>query len=181
MNTPIHLRAALRTTFLLAAFAFPTVPVMAAETPKPGDFAPRIEAKDQDGNAWKLSDHLGKEVVLIYFYPKDETPGCTKEACGFRDRITGLKKLDVTVVGVSRDDAESHRKFREKNQLNFPLLVDVDGKVTEAFGASASDRPRSRRVSFLIGKDGKIAHVTDNRDAQVHLDKLHEAVEALRK
>lgn len=119
--------------------------------------------------------------MIVYFYPKDDTAGCTKEACGFRDRIDGLKTLGVSVVGVSRDDAESHRKFREKNSLNFPLLVDTDGKVTEAFGASAPDRPRSRRVSFLIGKDGKVIHVTDVRDAQVHLDELKEAIAGLKK
>jgi peroxiredoxin Q/BCP len=157
-----------------------TTLLTAAETPKVGAVAPAVEALDQDGKAWKLADQAGKSAVILYFYPKDDTPGCTKEACGLRDRIEGLNSLGVSVVGVSRDDAESHRKFREKHGLNFPLLVDVDGKVTEAFGASAPDRPRSRRVSFLIGKDGKIVHVTDNRDAQVHLDELKTAVEALK-
>lgn len=157
-----------------------TTLLAAAETPKVGAVAPAVEALDQDGKAWKLADQTGKSAVILYFYPKDDTPGCTKEACGLRDRIEGLNSLGVSVVGVSRDDAESHRKFREKHGLNFPLLVDVDGKVTEAFGASAPDRPRPRRVSFLIGKDGKIVHVTDNRDAQVHLDELKTAVEALK-
>ncbi len=165
---------------LLAALALFATGAFAAETPKAGDAAPPVEARDQDGNVWKLADRVGKEAVIVYFYPKDDTAGCTKEACGFRDRIAGLKTIGVSVVGVSRDDADSHRKFREKNGLNFPLLVDVDGKVTEAFGASAPDRPRSRRVSFLIGKDGKIAHVTDNRDAQVHLDELKQAVASLK-
>jgi len=153
----------------------------AAETPKVGAVAPAVESLDQDGKAWKLADQTGKSAIILYFYPKDDTPGCTKEACGLRDRLEGLNSLGVSVVGVSRDDAESHRKFREKHGLNFPLLVDVDGKVTDAFGASAPDRPRSRRVSFLIGKDGKIVHVTDNRDAQVHLDELKAAVAALKK
>ncbi len=152
-----------------------------AETPKVGAPAPSIEARDQDGKPWKLADQKGKSAVILYFYPKDDTPGCTKEACGLRDRLEGLNSLGVSVVGVSRDDAESHRKFREKNNLNFPLLADVDGKVTEAFGASAPDRPRSRRISFLIGRDGSILHVTDVRDAQVHLDELKEAVAALKK
>jgi thioredoxin-dependent peroxiredoxin len=157
-----------------------TTLLTAAETPKVGAVDPAVEALDHDGKAWKLADQAGKSAVILYFYPKDDTPGCTKEACGLRDRIEGLNSLGVSVVGVSRDDAESHRKFREKHGLNFPLLVDVDGKVTEAFGASAPDRPRSRRVSYLIGKDGKIVHVTDNRDAQVYLDELKTAVEALK-
>jgi thioredoxin-dependent peroxiredoxin len=153
----------------------------AAETPKAGAQAPYVEAQDQDGRTWKLADQKGKSAVILYFYPKDDTPGCTKEACGLQDRLEGLNPLGVTVVGVSRDDAESHRKFREKHGLKFPLLVDVDGKVTEAFGASAPDRPRSRRVSFLIAKDGQIVHVTDNRDAQVHLEELKVAVANLKK
>ncbi len=153
---------------------------LAANLPKPGDTAPLFEATDHDGKPWKLADQIGKSAVILYFYPRDDTPGCTKEACGFRDRSAALRDLGVTVVGVSRDDAASHRKFREKHQLNFPLLVDVDGKITEAFGAAMPERPMSRRVSFLIGKDGKITHVTDNRDAQVHLDELKTAVAALK-
>lgn len=153
----------------------------AADTPKVGDKAPQVEALDQDGKSWKLADVVAKEALILYFYPKDDTPGCTKEACGLRDRTADLKKLGVSVVGISRDDAESHRKFREKHSLNFPLLVDTDGKLTQAFGAATPDGLRSRRVSFLIGRDGKIAHVTDVRDAQVHLDELKTAVAALKK
>jgi peroxiredoxin Q/BCP len=155
--------------------------LLAGETPKTGDKAPAFEALDQDGNAWKLADQAGKSAVIVYFYPRDDTPGCTKEACGLRDRMAGLKELGVAVVGVSRDDAASHRKFREKHQLNFPLLVDTDGKITEAFGAATPDGSKSRRVSFLVGKDGKVTHVTDNRDAQVHLDELQKAVAGLKK
>jgi thioredoxin-dependent peroxiredoxin len=152
---------------------------LAAGTPGVGDPAPLVKGRDQDGNPWKLAERIGKEAVFVYFYPKDDTAGCTKEARGFRDRIAGLKTIGVSVVGISRDDTDSHKKFREKNGLNFPLLVDVDGKLTEAFGASAPDRPRSRRISFLVGKDGKIAHITDKRDAQVHLDELKQAVATL--
>jgi len=155
--------------------------LIAQETPKAGHSAPLVEARDQEGSLWKLADQLGKGAVILYFYPKDDTPGCTKEACGFRDQLDGLTALGVSVVGVSRDDAESHRKFREKHHLNFPLLADTDGKLTDAFGAATPDRSRSRRVSFLIGKDGKIVHVTDVRDAQVHLDELKQAVARLPK
>src|SRR5436190_18783074 len=96
----------------------------AAEMPKAGDKAPLIEGKDQDGKAWKLADQIGKKVVLLYFYPKDDTPGCTKEACGFRDRVGDLKKDKVEVIGVSLDSPESHQKFIAKYNLNFPLLAD---------------------------------------------------------
>jgi peroxiredoxin Q/BCP len=146
---------------------------------KVGEKAPTVEALDQDGKVWRLSERSGGKVVLLYFYPKDDTPGCTKEACGLRDRIEELSKLGVEVVGVSRDNAESHQKFRAKHHLNFPLLVDTDGKLTEAYGAAMPDRPLSRRISFLIGKDGRIVHITDNRDAQVHLDESRDAIAKL--
>src|SRR5215212_1302304 len=101
----------------------------AAETPKVGDKSPDFAAQDQDGKTVKLSDFAGKQAVLLYFYPKDNTPGCTKEACGFRDRIDDLKKQGVAVLGVSRDDAESHKKFIAQHSLTFPLLVDADGRI----------------------------------------------------
>jgi peroxiredoxin Q/BCP len=151
----------------------------AKDLPKVGEIPPAIEAVDQDGKTWKLSDHTGKGAVFVYFYPKDDTPGCTRQACGLRDRISQSAFPNLTIVGISRDDAESHRKFREKHQLNFPLLVDSDGKWTDAFGVATPDRARARRVSFLIGKEGKIVHVTDNRDAQIHLDELKQAVARL--
>ena len=167
---------------LLAILASTTaLTVFSAETPKVGDSAPPVEAVDQDGKAWKLSDQISKGVVLLYFYPKDDTPGCTKQACGLRDQMGDLQKEGVLVVGVSRDDAESHKKFRTKHNLNFPLLVDVDGKLTEAFAVPMEGRPMSRRVSFLIGRDGKILAVTDNRDAQVHLTEMQAAIAKLKK
>jgi peroxiredoxin Q/BCP len=151
----------------------------AADTPKVGDKAPAFEAKDQDGKTVKLSDFAGKQVVLLYFYPKDQTPGCTKEACGFRDRLDDLKKKNVAVLGVSRDDAESHKKFIAKENLNFPLLADTDGKLTEAYGAAMPNRPLSRRVSFLIDKSGKIVHVTDSPSADNHLSETKAAIDKL--
>ena len=155
--------------------------VNGAETPKVGDKAPLIEGKDQDGKTWKLADEVGKKVVLLYFYPKDDTPGCTKEACGLRDRMTDLKKDGVEVVGVSFDSAESHKAFIAKHSLNFTLLVDTDGKIAEAYGTKMADRKMARRVSFLIGKDGKIAHVTDNKDADAHLTEMKDAVQKIKK
>jgi len=168
---------------LLAAAFFSVVAFCAigAEMPKVGDKAPLIEGNDQDGKTWKLADEVGKKVVLLYFYPKDETPGCTKEACGFRDRIADLKKENVEVVGVSFDSADSHQKFIAKHNLNFPLLADTDGKIAEAYGTKMADRNMSRRVSFLIGLDGKIVHETDVPSADTHLSEMKEAVANLKK
>lgn len=152
----------------------------AAKTPKAGDAAPRIEGKDQDGKTWKLADHIGKHVVLLYFYPKDETPGCTKQACGLRDRMGDLKKQKVEVIGVSFDSSESHKQFIAKHNLNFPLLADTDGKIADAFGVRRDPgKNMARRASFLIGLDGKIAHVTDVPSADVHLAEMKEAVAKL--
>src|ERR1700743_3703764 len=141
----------------LSAFAA-DAPVM----PKAGDKAPLIEGTDQDGKVWKLSDDVGKKVVLLYFYPKDDTPGCTKEACGFRDSIDALKAEGVEVVGVSFDSGESHLKFISKYKLNFPLLADTDGKIADAYGVRMAGKSMANRVSFLIGLDGKIVHVTNS-------------------
>src|ERR1041385_2054321 len=124
------------------------VAVSAADAPampKPGDKAPLVEGKDQSGKTWKLADDVGKKVVLLYFYPKDDTPGCTKEACGFRDSIADLQKENVEVIGVSFDSADSHQKFIAKYNLNFPLLADTDGKIADAYGVRAPGKPVARR------------------------------------
>jgi peroxiredoxin Q/BCP len=152
----------------------------AADVPKVGDKAPLVEGKDQDGKTWKLADQIGKKAVLLYFYPKDDTKGCTAEACGFRDNIGDLKKQNVEVVGVSFDSAESHKAFIAKNNLNFLLLVDTEGKIADAYGVRNPDKPMARRVSFLIGKDGRIVHVTDSGKADVHLAEMKEAAATLK-
>jgi len=131
---------------------------LATDAPKVGDKAPLVTAKDQDGKEMKLADVVGKKVVLLYFYPKDNTPGCTKEACGLRDRMSSLKKDNVEVIGVSLDNEASHKKFIADQSLNM-----------------------ARRVSFLIGLDGKIAHVTDNPSADVHLSEMKDAIAAIAK
>ncbi|MCW5551789.1 MAG: peroxiredoxin [Verrucomicrobiae bacterium] len=152
-----------------------------AHIPKVGEAAPLVSGKTEKGETWKLTDAKSKHNVILYFYPKDDTPGCTKEACGFRDSMGDLKKLDVEVVGISFDSEESHRAFIEKHKLNFSLLADTDGKITDAFGVRSPGRNVARRVSFLIGKDGKIAHVTDSPQADVHLSEMKEAVAKLKK
>ena len=173
--------ATLRFVFTLAAaLVLSALCGYGAETPKVGDQSPVVEGKDQAGKEWKLADRAGKKSVLLYFYPKDDTSGCTKEACGLRDRMEELEKADVEVVGVSFDSAASHVAFREKYKLNFTLLADTDGKIADAFGARmAAGRNIARRVSFLIGKDGKIAHVTDNPKADTHLAEMKDAIAKL--
>src|SRR5437773_3538921 len=166
---------ALAASFAIAASAF------AAEMPKVGDKAPRIQGKDQNGKTVKLADYAGKKNVLLYFYPKDDTQGCTKEACGLRDRMSDLEKDNVQVLGVSFDNGESHQKFISKYNLNFPLLADTDGKIADTYGVRMTGKSMARRVSFLIGRDGKIAHITDNPKADVHLAEMKDAVEKLKK
>ena len=168
---------------LLLAFAVSTLPAAeeAAGPLKAGDKAPLVQGKDQSGKDWKLADDLGKKSVLLYFYPKDDTAGCTKQACGFRDSMTELESNDVKVVGVSFDNTESHQKFIEKYSLNFPLIADTDGKIAQAFGVKMKDRNMARRVSFLIGKDGKIAHVTDSGNAELHVTEMKKAAADLKK
>jgi peroxiredoxin Q/BCP len=165
-------------TALLAGLSFCFAD--AQPMPKTGDKAPLVEGKDQDGKTWKLADEAGKKIVLLYFYPKDDTPGCTKEACGMRDQITDLEKENVKVIGVSFDSAESHQKFITKYNLNFPLIADTDGKIAEAYGVRNPTKPMARRVSFLIGTDGKIIHVTDSPNADVHLTEMKAAVAGLK-
>ena len=172
----------IKLTLVTAGWVAAAVLGAAAATPKAGDPAPSIEGIDQDGQPRKLADVIGKKVVLLYFYPKDDTPGCTKEACGLRDRIEELKKDNVEVVGVSFDSAESHKKFIAKHNLNFPLLADTDGKIADAFGVRRGPAVKmARRVSFLIGLDGKIIHVTDTPSPDTHLAEMKEAVAKLKK
>jgi peroxiredoxin Q/BCP len=153
----------------------------AGKTPQVGEKAPSVQGVDQQGKSWKLDDVLGKKIVLLYFYPKDDTPGCTKEACGFRDRIAELKQDNVEVIGVSFDSSDSHQKFIAKYHLNFPLLADTDGKIADAYGVRMPGKEMARRVSFLIGTDGKILHVTDTMNADTHLAEMKDAVEKLKK
>jgi peroxiredoxin Q/BCP len=169
-------------------FAFLTIVVSLAvaqaepaKIPAAGDKAPLVAGKDQDGKDWKLSNDIGKKVVLLYFYPKDNTPGCTKEACGLRDRMGDLKKDNVEVIGVSFDSSASHQKFIADQKLNFTLIADTDGTIADSYGVHMAGKNMARRVSFLIGKDGKIIHVTDNPKAEIHLSEMQDAIENLQK
>jgi peroxiredoxin Q/BCP len=147
---------------------------------RPGDKAPLVEGKDQDGNKWKLSKEIGKDVVLLYFYPKDDTKGCTKEACSLRDKMMDFKANDVKVYGVSFDSAESHQRFIFKYGLNFPLITDPKGKIADVYGARMGPaKQMDRRISFLIGLDGRIIHVTDSPDPSVHISEMDRALKMM--
>ena len=131
-----------------------------------------------------LSDFKGKAVVL-YFYPKDDTPGCTQEACDFRDEYSALKKAGAVVLGVSPDDAKSHGKFAGKFKLPFPLLADTDHSVALAYGAWAEKSMYGRkymgivRSTFLIGPDGAVARVWPKVKVKGHVEEVREALGAL--
>jgi len=152
-----------------------------AALPKAGDTAPLFTGQDQDGKEFNLADHAGKKIVLLYFYPKDFTGGCTKEACGFRDRMGDLQKDNVEVIGVSFDSAESHKQFIAKYNLNFTLLADTDGKIADLYGVRMAGKNMDNRVSFLIGQDGKIAHVTGAGNPDIHLNEMKDAIAGLKK
>ncbi|MDZ8109593.1 MAG: peroxiredoxin [Nostoc sp. DedQUE12a] len=132
-----------------------------------GTDAPAFTAKDTNGNTVSLSDFAGKTVVL-YFYPKDDTPGCTKQACSFRDAQSKYQSKDVVILGVSADDEVSHQAFTQKYNLNFPLLADTDKSLIKAFDVDGGGY--AKRVTYVIGPDGKITHVDASVNTSTHAD-----------
>jgi len=146
----------------LLAFTF-----VHGESLKKGDKAPEFELKDAHGKVHKLSDYKGKTVAL-YFYPKDFTGGCTEEACNLRDNFSELKDAGVVILGVSYDDADSHKGFIEKYDLPFTLLSDTGKKVSEAYDAKRDDSANPKRITYLIDGDGKILHIFDKVDTANH-------------
>jgi thioredoxin-dependent peroxiredoxin len=146
-------------------------------TLQPGDIAPDFTSKDQNGNEIKLSDFRGKKVVL-YFYPKDDTPGCTAQACSLRDNYEALLKQGYVVLGVSVDDEKKHRKFIEKYDLPFPLLADTDHSVVEAYDVWQEKSMYGRkymgtmRYTFIIDENGKIEEIITKVDTKKHADQI---------
>ena len=140
-----------------------------------GDKAPGFELNDQDGNKHSLEDYKGRKLV-IYFYPKDQTPGCIKEACSFRDNIDAFKKNNIAVLGVSIDSEKSHQNFIEKQSLNFPLLADVDKKMVEAYGVWGEKSMYGRkfmgthRKTFLVNETGVIDKIYDKVKVATHAE-----------
>lgn len=152
---------------------------------KIGNLAPDFKAIDQNEKIHKLSDYSGR-WVLIYFYPKDDTPGCTKEACAIRDMMPDFKKLKLQVFGVSIQDAKSHKKFAEKYDLPFTLLVDDEKKIVNKYGVWGKKKFMGReymgtfRTSFLIDPKGKIVKIYENVKPEIHASEVLEDLKKLK-
>ena len=145
---------------------------------KVGDTAPNFEGFTSDGSRLSLKDFVGKKNVVLYFYPKDDTPGCTKEACSFRDNIKPLKELGAEIVGVSLDSVESHKKFTDKYHLPFPLVSDK-GEIATTYGVLKETGSSASRVTFIIGKNGKIAKIFPKVDVSIHTEEVVAALKGL--
>jgi thioredoxin-dependent peroxiredoxin len=157
---------------LIAIFGYSRY-TLAANSLKIGDDAPNFTLSDANGNLHSLSDYSGHYLVL-YFYPKDDTPGCTKEACQFRDDISQFEKLGAKVVGVSVDNNESHVNFAKKYHLPFPLLADTDGKVAESYNALTNLLliKFAKRHTFIIDPAGKIVKIIRNVEVSNHSQQI---------
>ena len=149
---------------------------------KVGQKAPDFSVVDDSGKTVKLSDFKGKKVVL-YFYPKDDTPGCTKEACNFSNGIADIRKQGAVVLGVSADSAESHKKFKSKFGLSFPLLADTEKKIIESYDVWKEKSMYGKkymgieRTTYVIGKDGKISHIFPKVKVDEHYDEVLAALD----
>ena len=142
-----------------------------ADLPQQGQPLPDIDLTAEDGSRLGRDDLAGQRTVL-YFYPKDDTPGCTKEACAFRDRMGDYGEAGIKVYGVSLDSPESHREFREKYNLNFPLLTDEDGRAAEKLGVLRENGAVANRVTFLLAPDGNVAKVYPEVSPETHADEI---------
>lgn len=144
---------------------------------KKGDSAPKFTATDQFGKKHELEAYVGKKLV-IYFYPKDNTPGCTTQACNLRDNESSLQKQGIVVLGVSPDNESSHQKFTNKYSLNFPLLIDTDKKIIEAYGVWGPKKFMGKtydgvhRTTFIIDEDSKIMEVISKVDTKNHAQQI---------
>ncbi|HEX6709149.1 MAG TPA: peroxiredoxin [Rubrobacter sp.] len=149
-----------------------------ANLPQQGQYLPDLDLTTERGEHLGTADLAGRKTVL-YFYPADDTPGCTKEACAFRDRMDDYAQAGIQVYGVSLDSPESHRAFREKYNLNFPLLTDEDGRASEALGVLRENRKRTNRVTFLLDPEGRISKVYPEVSPETHADEILEDADTL--
>ena len=153
--------------------------------PKVGNLAPTFSLNDQDGKKVSLKDFRGEKNVVVYFYPKAMTPGCTVQACGLRDSAAGLNKRDTVVLGISPDASKRLAKFVERDGLNFTLLSDEDHAVADKYGAWGPKKFMGRefdgilRTTFIVGKDGRLKAVLDNFKTKTHHEDLLAALDSL--
>ena len=143
-----------------------------AENLSVGNLAPDFTLQDSEGNNFSLSDYSGKSPVVIYFYPKAGTPGCTKQACGIRDSFDKFKQKGIVILGISVDSKESIKEFISDNNLNFPLLSDENKEVSKAYGV-LNNIGLNSRISFIIDKQGKIANILRDVDVETHADDVY--------
>lgn len=146
-------------------------------TLKPGDPAPKFEGTDQSGNVHRLKDYKGKKLI-VYFYPKDNTPACINQACSLRDNYGALLKKGYSLLGVSMDTAKMHQRFIDRNSLPFPLIVDTDRKMIDAFGVWGEKKFMGRiydgihRTTFIISKKGVIEHIIERPKTKIHGEEI---------
>jgi len=166
---------------VIGLFAFKITNTKEVETLQKGDKLPVFELKDQHNELFKVADYIGEKNLVIYFYPKDDTPGCTKEACKFRDEFEVFTDLDAMVIGISGDSPESHTKFIEKYNLPFTLLSDQNDAVRQLFGVKGKFMNMiPGRVSFVIDKQGVIQYVFDSMgNAEQHVSEAKKVLEEL--
>lgn len=158
-------------SILLASLA--ALGLAARELPlKPGMEAPPFKAMDQDGHSVSLADFRGKSAVVLYFYPKDNTPGCTKEACSLRDGFQAIRDAGAAILGVSADTVGSHAAFAKEYSLPFPLLADPDRTIIDAYGVRRPVLGIALRVTFIIGKDGLIKDVIQDVNTADHRNQV---------
>jgi len=158
---------------LMLSLTIMSVPLLAGEAPNVGSGAPSFKLQDQNGD-WHTLEDYRDQWLAVYFYPRDDTPGCTKEACNFRDNIYAFKAIGAAVVGISVDDVESHKKFSDKYKLPFILLADEDHSVADAYGVLKDYKlvKLASRQSFLIDPEGKIAKHYAKVDPDIHTDEV---------
>jgi peroxiredoxin Q/BCP len=142
-----------------------------------GDMAPDFTAKSSEGTSIHLKDEIGKSPIVLYFYPKDDTPGCTKEACGIRDDFSAFRNLKATVFGVSYDSVESHKKFVEKYKLPFLLISDSDKSIAKSYGADGL--LFAKRMTFVIDRTGHIAWIDPSVNPSTHSAQLQKILATL--
>jgi len=152
---------------------FLSLPLMAGDPPVVGSDAPAFNLQDQNGEWHSLKDYNG-QWLAVYFYPRDDTPGCTTEACNFRDNIYAFKAIGAAVVGISVDDVESHKEFSDKYKLPFTILADEDGTTARAYGVLRDYKllKLASRQSFLVSPEGKIIKHYDDVDPDKHTDEV---------
>ncbi len=139
---------------------------------KVGEQAPDFDGPTSDGSRLGLKDFIGKKNVVLYFYPKDDTPGCTREACSFRDNLQSVRKLGAEILGVSLDSIQSHDRFTKKYELPFPLISDKEKRIAKAYGVLKDTGLSTNRVTFIIDKNGKVAKIFPKVDASKHTEEV---------